>query len=159
MKKSKKKIIGMMSAVMVMSAMSAFAVPTFAQEGTPISYVQTMDEMFNKSYDAAAPNVNKTAFENGVRNQKEVDMYNIKEGKYYVLRIHRTKVNSFGYTRTNYEHHLVKVERAFEDPTWYGSERTIDVRYCDSGETQRICPGKFFAINYPIFEMDRYVCK
>ena len=157
MKKSMRMVSVIMAAVMSMSAVSALAVSASAEETAPISYAQTMDEMFDRSHDASAPNVNKTAFENSVKNAKEVGMYNIREGKYYVVATSKRVRSLTGY-RAVPVYHLVKVERAFEDGRWWGTERTIDVRFCDTGETKRICPAAWLEPTFPFYEIGSFVC-
>lgn len=82
-----------------------------------------------------------------------VGQYDIKPGKYYIVLIPpkgRTPVF------TNYK--LVKVVRAYEKSTWYGSERTIDVIYCASGNKGSLQPNK--GLKPPHFySIDKYVVK
>ena len=164
MKKSMRMVSIMMFAVLSVSAMSAMAVSTSAQEVTASSYAQTMDETFDKSFDADAPTVNKTAFEKAASNAKAIGPYSAKEGQYYIAKTLKM-VKAPGYPgermakpRKVAEYKLVKVERAFEDPTWFGTERTIDIRFCDSGQTRRVQPNKWFAPNVPLYEIGDFVC-
>ena len=118
------------------------------------AYAAVGDYILDRSADPDAPKVeinSVTAATVGLSGR--VGQYDIKPGKYYIVLIPpkgRTPIF------TNYK--LVKVIKAYEKSTWYGSERTIDVFYCGSGKYGSLQPNK--GLKPPHFySIDKYVVK
>lgn len=83
---------------------------------------------------------------------KKVDQYKIEPGKYYIISTPgRGKLPYFSYK-------LVRVIRVYEDPTWYGSERTVNYINAETKKYGTACPNK--GLKPPHFyNVDKYVVK
>lgn len=96
----------------------------------PLDY--TLDHKADPNAPEVEINLVRTFF--GMRGA--VDQYQIQPGKYYILMTPgKSKTPTFGFR-------LVYVLDSYEKDTWYGSERTIKVRYCDTGRTGTVQPNK-----------------
>lgn len=100
------------------------------------AYIIPSVHTLNHCADAEAPDVEIDISETLFGTNETVEQYDIKPGKYYILKgLCKGKTSSFGYD-------LVKVVRAYTKKTWHGSERVLEVKYCNSGKIGYVHPSK-----------------
>ena len=121
---AKKTIKRIMAMVIVMVTVLTAALPCAMAEGIdPSCFNKNTPKSEFAEYVKDAPHVEfsllNTFFGAGITARK-VDQYKIQPNHYYVMMTPgKSKMPHFGFK-------LIKVIRVYEDPTWYGSERTID---------------------------------
>lgn len=119
--------------------LAAATVMTATVAATPVNtYAMPLDYTLSHRADPNAPDVEINMARTFIGIRGAVDQYQIQPGKYYIL-MHpgKGKMPTFSFK-------LVKVLDSYEEDTWYGSERTIKVMNCDTGETSKVQPNKGF---------------